>query len=120
MANHHPVILCHGLFGWGPSEVGAFPYWGTAMSVRSPLPRLEASVGPISSSHDRACELAFQIKGGRVDYGEEHALWAGHDRFGRTYEGTAILHPEWSDQHPVHLVPKQALGDKIHAAEPEI
>jgi triacylglycerol esterase/lipase EstA (alpha/beta hydrolase family) len=104
MANDHAVILCHGLFGWGPSEAGAFPYWGTARIVRSPLRRREASVGPISSSHDRACELAFQIKGGRVDYGEEHALRAGHDRFGRTYEGSAILHPEWSDQHPVHLV----------------
>lgn len=104
MANHHPVILCHGLFGWGPSEVGAFPYWGTARIVPSPLRRREASVGPISSSHDRACELAFQIKGGRVDYGEEHALRAGHDRFGRTYAGTAMLHPEWSDQRPVHLV----------------
>ena len=53
MANAHPVILCHGLFGWGPSESGGFPYWGTAMSVPSPLDRHPASVGPISSTHDR-------------------------------------------------------------------
>lgn len=105
MANAHPVILCHGLFGWGPSEVGGFPYWGTALSVPSPLDRQAASVGPISSTHDRACELAFQIKGGRVDYGKAHAQAAGHQRFGRTYEGRrAVLYQKWSEHHPVHLV----------------
>lgn len=104
MANAHPVILCHGLFGWGPSEVGGFPYWGTAMSVPSPLARHAASVGPISSMHDRACELAFQIKGGRVDYGKAHAQAAGHQRVGRIYKGRAVLHKKWSERHPVHLV----------------
>jgi triacylglycerol esterase/lipase EstA (alpha/beta hydrolase family) len=104
MANDFPVVLCHGLFGWGPSEVGGFPYWGTATSVKSPLRRHVASVGPISSVHDRACELAFQIKGGRVDYGETHAADAGHDRFGRSYAPDAAFHSEWSEDHPVHLV----------------
>ena len=104
MANDHPVILCHGLFGWGPHEVGGFPYWGTARAVPSSLRRREVSVGPISSSHDRACEMAFQIKGGRVDYGAEHADREGHDRFGRTYPAATALHPEWSKQQPVHLV----------------
>ncbi len=104
MANHFPVVLCHGLFGWGPSEVGGFPYWGTATSVTSRLPRHVASVGPISSTHDRACELAFQIKGGRVDYGEAHARHAGHDRFGRHYSTAVAFHPDWSEEHPVHLV----------------
>jgi len=104
MANDHPVVFCHGLFGWGPSEMGGFPYWGTAASVKSPLARHFASVGPVSSTHDRACELAFQIKGGQVDYGETHSLEAGHDRFGRTYETSAAFHPDWSDVSPVHLV----------------
>lgn len=104
MANDFPVILCHGLFGWGPNELGGFPYWGMAASVKSPLPRYVASVGPISSAHDRACELAFQIRGGRVDYGEDHARAAGHDRFGRTYTPEGAFHPDWSDRHPVHLV----------------
>lgn len=113
MANDCPVILCHGLFGWGPSEGGGFPYWGTARSVPSPLRRREASVGPISSTHDRACELAFQIKGGVVDYGEEHAKAAGHARFGRTYEGNAILYQEWSEARPVHLVGHSMGGPTI-------
>jgi triacylglycerol esterase/lipase EstA (alpha/beta hydrolase family) len=104
LANDFPVILVHGLFGWGPSEVAEFPYWGTGRSVPSPLRRREASVGPISSLHDRACELAFQIRGGRVDYGEAHAGEFGHARFGRTYDGGAAFHPEWSADRPVHLV----------------
>lgn len=104
MANDHPVVLVHGLFGWGPSELAEFPYWGTGASVPCPLPRRIASVGPISSMHDRACELAFQLKGGRVDYGDAHAAEAGHQRYGRTYEGNAVLHPGWSEAQPVHLV----------------
>lgn len=104
MANDCPVVMVHGLFGWGPDEMAAFPYWGTGLSVPSPLPRHEASVGPVSSLHDRACELAFQIKGGRVDYGAEHAEAAGHERFGRTWPEQAALHPGWSATRPVHLV----------------
>ena len=104
VVNNFPVILVHGLFGWGPTEVAEFPYWGTARFVPSPLPRHEATVGPISSLHDRACELAYQLKGGRVDYGAEHADEAGHLRFGRTYADAAALHPQWSKMNPVHLV----------------
>ncbi|NET16222.1 MAG: alpha/beta hydrolase, partial [Okeania sp. SIO1H6] len=104
MANNCPVILCHGLFGWGAAEVGGFPYWGFAPNVPSPLSRHVAAVGPLSSTHERACELAFQIKGGTVDYGEARAKEMGHERFGRTYDNNAGFHPEWSEEQPVHLV----------------
>ena len=69
MGNTFPAILIHGLFGHGPDELEGLPYWTAALSVPAPLPRFTASVGPISSNHDRACELAAQIKGTRVDYG---------------------------------------------------
>jgi triacylglycerol esterase/lipase EstA (alpha/beta hydrolase family) len=104
MSNSCPAIFTHGLFGWGPAEVGGFPYWGTAALVDSPLPRHFASVGPVSSVHDRACELAFQIKGGTVDYGQRHAVEEGHARYGRSYDVAAAFHPDWSSGNPVHLV----------------
>jgi triacylglycerol lipase len=46
-----------------------------------------ASVGPVSSNHDRACELYAQIKGTVVDYGQAHSSQFGHARYGRNYTG---------------------------------
>lgn len=34
----------------------------------------------------RARELFYYLKGGRVDYGEEHSRACGHSQFGRVYE----------------------------------
>jgi len=104
MPNNHPVILVHGLLGWGPKELGPIRYWGSALLVPSPLARHEASVGPLGSAHDRACELAAQIKGTRVDYGQQHANKEGHARFGIDYTGAGGFVPDWSAQQPVHLV----------------
>ncbi|MCL4813073.1 MAG: hypothetical protein KJ061_11330 [Vicinamibacteraceae bacterium] len=103
MANTRPAILVHGLLGFGPKELGPLNYWGTAFKVPSPIPRFEASVGPLSSAHDRACELAAQIKGTRVDYGAAHARRAGHARHGRDYSGLGFV-PDWGARRPVHLV----------------
>jgi triacylglycerol esterase/lipase EstA (alpha/beta hydrolase family) len=103
MGNTHPVILVHGLLGFGPKELGPMNYWGSGMRVASPLERHEASVGPLSSAHDRACELAAQIKGTQVDYGASHAESAGHARYGPDYSGRGFV-PAWSATHPVHLV----------------
>lgn len=34
----------------------------------------------------RARELFYYLKGGKVDYGEEHSRVFGHSQFGRLYE----------------------------------
>ncbi|MGZ8186889.1 MAG: hypothetical protein ACXWTL_10625 [Methylobacter sp.] len=43
MANNHPVVLVHGLFGYGPKEMLGFSYWGQAMKVPCSLQRFEAT-----------------------------------------------------------------------------
>lgn len=103
MPNEFPVVLVHGLFGFGPKELGPLNYWGTAFKVPSPLPRFEASVGPLSSAHDRACELAAQIKGTRVDYGEAHARRERHEQFGYDFTGKGFV-TRWDERSPVHLI----------------
>ncbi|MCA9950221.1 MAG: hypothetical protein KDE48_11290 [Anaerolineales bacterium] len=103
MSNNYPVVLVHGMFGFGPKELGDFTYWGSAFKVATHLARFEASVGPVSSAHDRACELAAQIKGTPVDYGLEHSVEAGHARFGLNYSGKGFV-PKWDENNPIHLV----------------
>ncbi len=97
------IVFVHGLFGWGPGELGGLPYWGDALSQFDPaFVTHEAKCGPLSSFHDRACEVFAQTKGGRVDYGESHCAKAGHPRFSRTYDRGFF--PDWSADNPVILV----------------
>ena len=44
---------------------------------------MEASVSAFGSNYDRAVELYYYIKGGRVDYGAAHAAKYGHERYGK-------------------------------------
>lgn len=88
-----PIILVHGFLGAGKEW-----YWGKWKSLPNCF---LAHVGPVSSLHDRACELFYQIKGGCVDYGQHHSEAYKHSRFGRTFDG---FHPQWDKNNPVHLV----------------
>ncbi|OZJ06134.1 hypothetical protein BZG36_01016 [Bifiguratus adelaidae] len=67
--------------------------------------------GQCSSVHDRACEVFYQLKGGRVDYGEQHSQEYGHDRYGRYYEG---LYPQWDQDHPLHFVGHSLGGPTLY------
>lgn len=98
------IVFVHGMFGWGPKDLFGLPYWGRALECFGPelLPH-EAKCGPISSLHDRACEVFAQIVGARVDYGAAHSLGAGHARFGPDYSGAGFV-PGWSRDNPVILV----------------
>lgn len=91
-SNQYPIVLVHGLFGWGSNEVAGQYYWGGASSMQKDLESqgytvYTPSIGPVSSNWDRACELYAYLVGGKVDYGAAHASKYGHERYGRTFPG---------------------------------
>ncbi len=123
--NKYPIILVHGCGGWGRDELKGFLYWGGKEDIQEALREAgfevyTAAVGPFSSNWDRACELYAFIKGGTVDYGEEHSRKHGHARFGRTYPG---VYPEWGEKdengniNKVHLIGHSQGGQTVRMLE---
>ncbi|MVN86224.1 triacylglycerol lipase [Deinococcus sp. HMF7620] len=103
-----PLILVHGLGGFGRDEALGLRYWGGLLDVEQDLRAqgyrvFTASMGPVSSNWDRAAELYAQIKGGCVDYGAAHAAQHGHARTdpAKCYAG---FYPAWDAAHPVNLL----------------
>eukprot|EP00249_Psilotum_nudum_P000633 c12706_g1_i2 orf=407-1861(-) len=95
-----PIVLVHGIFGFGKGKMGGLSYWAGAekMDHRVLLPDL----GPLTSIYDRARELFYYLKGGTVDYCVQHSSWHGHSQFGHKY--SQGHYPEWDEDHPVHFV----------------
>ncbi|SPO20447.1 related to lipase [Ustilago trichophora] len=77
----------------------------------SDRPVVFAPIGPVSSLHDRACELFYALRGGTVDYGEEHARTHGHGRWGRRYEQG--LCPSWGPSGEDGGLPAHFLGHSL-------
>ncbi len=106
----YPVIFVHGMFGWGEGEgiYKKMPYWGATTGNLTEFLRdsgyecYAASVGPISSAWDQACQLYAQLTGTQVDYGKAHSQLHNHKQFGRKYEKP--LFDGWSEEKKVHLV----------------
>ena len=98
--NKYPVVLLHGMFGYGQQEVTEkfLPYYGLwnvhirKMFDKEGVHCVAPSLGPYSGAWNRACEAYAQLVGGRVDYGKAHSEKYGGERYGRTYD--ALL-PEW-------------------------
>lgn len=94
----YPNVFVHGFLGWGEDEGinQNLSYWGgTACYLIKNLNEAgyecyDASVGPLSSNWDRACELYAQLMGTTVDYGAAHAKAHNHERYGRTYDEPLI------------------------------
>ena len=76
MENHEPPIVLV------PGFLGSDSHWDVeAIRDRYQSSRfLTTHPGPLSSHHDRACELFYSLKGGVVDYGAEHACRCDHAR----------------------------------------
>ncbi|GBC09093.1 hypothetical protein RclHR1_00860031 [Rhizophagus clarus] len=104
-----PVVFVEGFLGpgkpayWGPLEK-TFSSSDVENNKNQKLKNrrcIFVTPGCGSSLYDRAIEIFYQIKGGRVDYGEEHSKKSGHSRYGREYPG---LYPEWSASKPLHFL----------------
>lgn len=112
MENRYPVVLCHGMFGYGQQDIveRVLPYYGLWNThIRKTFDKagvhtVAPSLGPFTGAWDRACECYAQLVGGTVDYGKVHSEKYGHARYGRTYK--ALL-PEWGT--------KDSKGDLIKA-----
>ncbi|KAK6911482.1 hypothetical protein RJ641_023575 [Dillenia turbinata] len=99
--NHLPaIVLVHGIFGFGKGRLGGLSYFAGAEKKDERV--LVPDLGSLTSIYDRARELFYYLKGGQVDYGEEHSKTCGHSHFGRIYEQGH--YPEWDEDHPIHFV----------------
>lgn len=108
---NYPFIFVHGLAGWGSYELRnkIAPYWG--MLGKDLMKQLckegivcnSASVAPLGSAWDRACELYAQLTGTVVDYGVYHSKVHNHKRYGKDFRGKALLE-KWDETHKVNLL----------------
>lgn len=73
------------------------PYWGMrggdliAWLRGKGYQAFAASVAPVGSLWDRACELYAQLAGNRVDYGAAHSREYRHERYGRDFTGRPLI-----------------------------
>ena len=98
-AKDTPIILIHGMMGWGEDsdQWDSNPYFGMGAGSLPEMLRENGytvyapSVSPMGSVHDRCCELYAKLTGTIVDYGEAHSQKYGHERYGRDYTGQALI-----------------------------
>lgn len=92
-------VFAHGFQGWGSYDqrYQKMPYWGMRGGDLISWLRgkgyqaFAASVAPVGSLWDRACELYAQLAGTRVDYGVAHSREYRHDRYGRDFTGRPLI-----------------------------
>ena len=96
---NYSYVYVSGLGGWGDYNIinGLLPYWGTFggdlmryLNARG-FSCVAASVSPVESCWDRACELYAQLTGTRTDYGKYHSEQHNHERFGKDFTGKALI-----------------------------
>ncbi|XP_061372734.1 uncharacterized protein LOC133315177 [Gastrolobium bilobum] len=98
-----PIVLVHGFFGFGPFAKGRLSALSHVAGAEQKDQRvIVPDLGSLTSVYDRARELFYYLKGGQIDYGEDHSKACGHSQFGPIYKRGH--YPEWDEDHPVHLV----------------
>lgn len=95
-----PKVLVHGIFCWGESSRIRGSCWPSALRGE-PDWIFSQETGAVSSAHDRACELFYELYGGRIDYGAEHSSTFKHKRFGAALKAKW---PNWSADSPIDLI----------------
>ncbi|CAL5421300.1 unnamed protein product [Camellia sinensis] len=108
-----PIVLVHGIFGFGKGRLGGLSYFAGAEKKDERV--LVPDLGSLTSIYDRARELFYYLKGGQVDYSEEHSKAYGHSQFGRIYEQGH--YPEWDEDHPIHFVGHSAGGQVVRVLQ---
>ena len=121
----YPYIFVHGMGGWAPGNrfYDLSPYWGGGLWINDTdlikilnekgIEAYAPAVGPLSSAWDRTCELYAQLMGTVVDYGEAHSKAHGHDRYGFSYEGKAIMGEPWNMKDKINLVGHSFGGETV-------
>lgn len=97
-------IFVHGLSGWGSydKQYERMPYWGMrngdlmAFIKENGYDCYAASVAPVGSAWDRACELYAQLTGSKVDYGAVHSEKNQHERYGRDFSDCPLI-TDWDN-----------------------
>lgn len=95
----YAYIFVHGLNGWGEYELmdQVMCYFGSFSGSLMRNLRARglnchaASVAPVDSAWDRACELYAQLTGTVTDYGQAHSQRCRHERFGEDFSHKPLI-----------------------------
>lgn len=107
-----PVVVLVGGFMCPRS----FPdlYWGEAFAAApAEWKVIVVPLSPVASTHDRACQLYWILKGGTVRYGQSHAATFGHAEYDDASSVSEGLYPDWDQDHQLHFIAHSMGGNTV-------
>lgn len=108
---NYPFVFVAGYAGWGQYDKinDTYTYWGMCSGDllkylnSQGFESYAASVDPVGSAWDRACELYAQLTGTVVDYGAVHSAQNKHTRYGTDFSKNPLL-TGWSATKKINFV----------------